>query len=82
LFEIFVHLVAYDDMGVSPIQTDTKSTIDRALTRVKIDNATAVLHIDDIRYAIRGTRVLWNAFMRGDKNPSRALGPGEFRSSW
>jgi len=57
-----VNLLAYGDMGVSPIQTGAKPTIDRILARVLSSNITAILHIGDVSYA-RGTGVLWDAFM-------------------
>ena len=57
-----VNLVAYGDMGVSPVQTGAKSTIDRVLAKVVSTNVSAVLHIGDISYA-RGIGVLWESFM-------------------
>ncbi len=101
-----VNLVAYGDMGVSPIESGAKPTIDRVLERVISNNVTAVLHIGDVSYA-RGNGALWEGFMSqiepttsrvpymvgignheydhvtgGDKDPSRAAGPGGFRPSW
>ncbi|CAF1639430.1 unnamed protein product [Adineta ricciae] len=49
-------------MGVSPIQSGAKPTIDRVLTRVITNNVTAILHIGDVSYA-RGVGALWDAFM-------------------
>ncbi|CAF1269268.1 unnamed protein product [Adineta ricciae] len=57
-----VNLIAYGDMGVSPIQSGAKPTIDRVLTRVITNNVTAILHIGDVSYA-RGVGALWDAFM-------------------
>jgi hypothetical protein len=57
-----VNLIAYGDMGVSPIESGAKPTIDRVLARVISNNVTAVLHIGDISYA-RGIGVLWETFM-------------------
>ncbi|UJR29426.1 hypothetical protein I4U23_010638 [Adineta vaga] len=57
-----VNLIAYGDMGVSPIQSGAKPTIDRILSRVISNNVTAVLHIGDVSYA-RGIAALWDAFM-------------------
>ncbi len=57
-----VNLIAYGDMGVSPIQSGAKPTIDRVLKRVISGNITAVLHIGDVSYA-RGIGALWEAFM-------------------
>ena len=57
-----LHLMAYGDMGVSPIQKGAKATIDRVLALVKYHNASGVLHIGDISYA-RGTGALWDAYM-------------------
>ena len=57
-----VNLVAYGDMGLSPIQSGAKRTIDRVFAKAVSTNATAVLHIGDISYA-RGTGVLWDGFM-------------------
>ena len=57
-----VDLVVYGDMGVSPIQSGAKPTIDRVLQKVISTNASAVLHIGDISYA-RGVGVLyWESF--------------------
>jgi len=101
-----VNLIAYGDMGVSPIESGAKSTIDRVLARVISENVLAILHIGDVSYA-RGIGALWDAFMSqvepttsivpymvgignheydhvtgGDKDPSRASGPGGFRPAW
>ncbi|CAF4141426.1 unnamed protein product [Adineta steineri] len=57
-----VNLIAYGDMGVSPIQTGAKATIDRVWSRVILNNVTAILHIGDVSYA-RGIGALWDAFM-------------------
>ncbi|CAF0977712.1 unnamed protein product [Adineta ricciae] len=57
-----VNLIAYGDMGVSPIQSGAKATIDRVTARVQTNNITAILHIGDVSYA-RGIGALWDAFM-------------------
>jgi phosphodiesterase/alkaline phosphatase D-like protein len=57
-----VNIIAYGDMGVSPIQSGAKPTIDRVLQRVLSDNVTAILHIGDVSYA-RGIGALWEGFM-------------------
>lgn len=57
-----VYLVAYGDMGVSPVETGAKSTMDRVAARVQSENVTCLLHIGDISYA-RGIGALWDAFM-------------------
>ena len=57
-----VHLIAYGDMGVAPVQPGARSTMDRVRTRVVTDNLTCILHIGDISYA-RGIGALWDAFM-------------------
>ena len=57
-----INLIAYGDMGLSPLQSGAQATIDRVLARVISNNVTAVLHIGDISYA-RGTAVLWEGFM-------------------
>lgn len=57
-----VNLIAYGDMGVSPVQTGAKSTIDRVLGKVLAENISAVLHIGDLSYA-RGIGALWEGFM-------------------
>jgi hypothetical protein len=57
-----VYLIAYGDMGVSPVQSGAKSTMDRVATRVKSTNVTCLLHIGDVSYA-RGIGALWDAFM-------------------
>ena len=57
-----VYLIAYGDMGLSPVQRGAKSTIDRVTKRVLSNNVTCLLHIGDISYA-RGIGALWDAFM-------------------
>jgi hypothetical protein len=57
-----VYLIAYGDMGVSPVELGAKSTMDRVKTRVTSTNVTCLLHIGDISYA-RGIGALWDAFM-------------------
>ncbi|CAF1045225.1 unnamed protein product [Adineta steineri] len=57
-----VNLIAYGDMGVSPVQPGAKATIDRVATRIQTNNITAILHIGDVSYA-RGIGALWDAFM-------------------
>jgi hypothetical protein len=57
-----VYLIAYGDMGLSPVEPGAKSTIDRVTARVMSSNITCLLHIGDISYA-RGTGALWDAFM-------------------
>jgi acid phosphatase type 7 len=97
---------AYGDMGVTPIQSGARATIDRVRLRAEQNNVTAILHIGDISYA-RGIGALWEAYMDqieetsarfaymvgignheydhltgGDKDPSKAPGPGGFRPIW
>jgi hypothetical protein len=57
-----VYLIAYGDMGLSPVQPGAKSTIVRVTSRVSSINVTCLLHIVDISYA-RGIGALWDAFM-------------------
>lgn len=57
-----VTLIAYGDMGLSPVQPGAKSTIDRVRARMMSTNITCLLHIGDISYA-RGIGALWDAFM-------------------
>ena len=101
-----VNLIAYGDMGVSPIQSGARATIDRVLLRAQAKNVTAILHIGDLSYA-RGIGALWESYMDqieptsarfpymvgignheydhvtgGDKDPSKAPGPGGFRPIW
>ncbi|CAF1079501.1 unnamed protein product [Rotaria sordida] len=57
-----VTLIAYGDMGLSPVEPGAKSTIDRVTTRIISTNITCLLHIGDISYA-RGIGALWDAFM-------------------
>ncbi|CAF1689638.1 unnamed protein product, partial [Adineta ricciae] len=57
-----VNLIAFGDMGVSPVYPGAKSTMDRVRARVLTDDVTCVLHIGDISYA-RGIAALWDAFM-------------------
>ncbi|CAF1150011.1 unnamed protein product [Didymodactylos carnosus] len=57
-----VTLIAYGDMGLSPVELGAKSTIDRVRARVMSTNITCLLHIGDISYA-RGIGALWDAFM-------------------
>ena len=101
-----VSIIAYGDMGLSPVAPGARSTIDRVQARVTSSNITCLLHIGDISYA-RGIGALWDAFMTqigpiasrvpymvsignheydhltgGDKDPSRAPGPGGFRPKW
>jgi hypothetical protein len=101
-----VYIVAYGDMGLAPVESGAKPTIDRVTSRVASTKVTCLLHIGDISYA-RGIGALWDAFMTqiepiaarvpymtgignheydhetgGDKDPSRAPGPGGFRPGW
>ncbi len=46
-------LIAFGDMGLSPVEPGAKSTIDRVQTRIMSDNITALLHIG----------ALWDGFM-------------------
>ncbi len=57
-----VNLIAYGDMGLSPVEPGAQSTIERVTARVMSVNFTCLLHIGDISYA-RGTGALWDAFM-------------------
>jgi hypothetical protein len=57
-----VNMIAYGDMGLSPVEPGAKSTIDRVTARVTSSNVTCLLHIGDISYA-RGVGALWDAFM-------------------
>ncbi|UJR34922.1 hypothetical protein I4U23_027700 [Adineta vaga] len=57
-----VYLIAYGDMGVSPVERGVKLTIDRVTSRIQSTNITCLLHIGDISYA-RGIGALWDAFM-------------------
>jgi hypothetical protein len=57
-----VIIIAYGDMGLSPVEPGAKSTIDRVRARVMSTNITCLLHIGDISYA-EGIGVLWDAFM-------------------
>jgi hypothetical protein len=57
-----VYIIAYGDMGVSPVEPGAKSTMDRVTSRVKSTNVTCLLHIGDVSYA-RGIGALWDAFM-------------------
>ncbi|CAF3761640.1 unnamed protein product [Adineta steineri] len=57
-----VYLIAYGDMGVSPVEQGSKSTVDRVTARVLTNNVTCLLHIGDISYA-RGIGALWDSFM-------------------
>jgi len=57
-----VNLIAYGDLGLSPVEPGAKSTIDRVTARVLSTNFTCLLHIGDISYA-RGVGALWDAFM-------------------
>ncbi len=57
-----VTLIAYGDLGVSPVAPGAKSTVDRVRARVMSTNITCLLHIGDISYA-QGIGVLWDTFM-------------------
>jgi acid phosphatase type 7 len=57
-----VTLIAYGDMGLSPVEPGANSTINRVTARVTTSNITCLLHIGDISYA-RGIGALWDAFM-------------------
>jgi hypothetical protein len=57
-----VYIVAYGDLGLSPVEPGAKSTVDRVTARVMSTNFTCLLHIGDISYA-RGVGALWDAFM-------------------
>ena len=57
-----VNMIAYGDLGLSPVEPGAKSTIDRVIARVRSTNMTCLLHIGDISYA-RGTGALWDSFM-------------------
>ncbi|CAF3835614.1 unnamed protein product [Adineta steineri] len=57
-----VYLIAYGDMGLSPVEPGAKLTIDHVKTLVQSANITCLLHIGDISYA-RGIGALWDAFM-------------------
>ena len=56
------HILAYGDMGVSPIQSGGKPTIDRVLALAISDNVSGILHIGDVSYA-RGIGALREGFM-------------------
>ncbi|CAF3957658.1 unnamed protein product [Rotaria magnacalcarata] len=57
-----VTLIAFGDMGLSPVEPGAKSTVARVTTQVLSKNITCLLHIGDISYA-RGIGALWDAFM-------------------
>jgi hypothetical protein len=57
-----VTLIAYGDMGLSPVAPGANSTIARVRARVMSTNITCLLHIGDISYS-RGIGALWDAFM-------------------
>ena len=57
-----VTLLAYADMGVSPVQSGAQATIDRVLHEVISTNITSILHIGDLSYA-KGTGSLWDSFL-------------------
>ena len=57
-----VTLLAYADMGVSPMQLGAQTTIDRILRKITSTNVTSVLHIGDLSYA-KGTGSLWDSFL-------------------
>jgi hypothetical protein len=57
-----VTIIAYGDMGLSPVQPGANLTIDRVQARVMSTNITCLLHIGDISYA-RGIGALWDGFM-------------------
>ena len=57
-----VLMVAFGDMGLSPVEPGAKSTMERVNHRVSTLNITCLLHIGDISYA-RGIGALWDAFM-------------------
>jgi hypothetical protein len=57
-----IHLLAYGDMGVFPIQPGAQVTINRVTQKVLSNNISGVLHIGDISYAV-GSGALWESFM-------------------
>ena len=57
-----VSIIAFGDMGVSPVEPGAAATIHRITNRVSSMNITCLIHIGDISYA-RGIGVLWDAFM-------------------
>ncbi|CAF3738515.1 unnamed protein product [Rotaria sordida] len=57
-----VYMIAYGDMGLSPVEPGAKSTTNRVTERVTSRNVTCLLHIGDISYA-RGVGAQWDAFM-------------------
>ncbi|CAF1112961.1 unnamed protein product [Adineta steineri] len=57
-----VYMIAFGDMGLSPVEPGAKSTIDRVTARIMSNNITCLLHIGDISYA-RGIGALWDSFM-------------------
>ncbi|CAF3303126.1 unnamed protein product [Rotaria sp. Silwood2] len=57
-----IYMIAYGDLGLSPVEPGAKSTIDRVTARVASKNITCLLHIGDISYA-RGVGAQWDAFM-------------------
>lgn len=57
-----VSIIAFGDMGVSPVEPGAQATIHRVTNRVSTMNITCLVHIGDISYA-RGIGVLWDAFM-------------------
>lgn len=57
-----IHLIAYGDMGLTPIQSGAQPTIDRVWNRSVENDVRCILHIGDISYA-RGIGALWDAFM-------------------
>ena len=68
--DVQVDLIAYGDMGVSPIQTGAKTTIDQVYSRALSVNASAILHIGDLSYA-QGIAILWEAFMNQIQQTAR-----------
>jgi hypothetical protein len=57
-----VNMIAYGDMGLSPVAPGAKLTIDRVTARVQSTHVTCLIHIGDISYA-RGIGAQWDAFM-------------------
>ena len=57
-----VYIVAFGDMGLSPVELGAKPTMDRVAARVTTLNVTCLLHIGDISYA-RGIAAQWDGFM-------------------
>ncbi|CAF2481952.1 unnamed protein product [Rotaria sp. Silwood2] len=82
-----VTLIAYGDIGLSPVESGAKPTVDRVTIRIISTNITCLLHIGDISYA-RAPRVPYmvgignheyDNVTGGDKHLSGPPGLGEFR---